>query len=233
MAQARHHAVSDPCTCTPHPHPILCPLLDPAPAPPPRRGRPQHIRRPRRPRLRPPAEPERERAAARTRLLRARAPPLLPRRYLPLYQYLLSIIYPSIHNIYMISTPLPLLYHAGPPKVVQVAVPVTQKPYVVQVSWDSYPQCSRAPHNLPPCTGAAERAGEVCPRERAHPASAAAAGGAGAGPGLLQPAPAHPPLPRYLATLYSTHYTLHITRHVTLLYPAHNAWTVIQKLEYS
>ena len=24
-------------------------------------------------------------------------------------------------------------YHAGPPKVVQVAVPVTQKPYVVQV----------------------------------------------------------------------------------------------------
>ena len=25
-------------------------------------------------------------------------------------------------------------YHAGPPKVVQVAVPVTQKPYVVQVS---------------------------------------------------------------------------------------------------
>ena len=51
----------------------------------------------------------------------------------------------------MISTPLPLLYHAGPPKVVQVAVPVTQKPYVVQVGWDNYPQCSRAPHNLPPC----------------------------------------------------------------------------------
>ena len=31
--------------------------------------------------------------------------------------------------------PYLLLYHAGPPKVVQVAVPVTQKPYVVQVSW--------------------------------------------------------------------------------------------------
>ena len=220
MAQARHPAVSDPLHLHLYPLTPPCPLLDPAPAPPPRRGRPQHVRRPRRPRLRPPAEPERERAAARTRLLRARAPPLLPRRYLPLYQYLLSIIYTSIHNIYMISTPLPLLYPAGPPKVVQVAVPVTQKPYVVQVGWDNYPQSSRAPHtsHLSPhilCTGATERAGEVCPRERAHPASAAAAGGAGAGPGLLQPAPAHPPLPRYLATLYSTHYTLHITRHVT------------------
>ena len=129
----------------------------------------------------------------------------------------------------MISTPLPLLYPAGPPKVVQVAVPVTQKPYVVQVSWDNYPQSSRAPHNLPPCTGAAERAGEVCPRERAHPASAAAAGGAGAGPGLLQPAAAHPPLPRYLATL---DITLHITHYKTwYISPAHLTVALFLKSE--
>ena len=67
-------------------------------------------------------------------------------------------------------------------------------------------------HHAPLCAGAAECAGEVCPRERAHPAPAPAPGGAGAA-GLLQPAPAHPPLPRSLATLYSTHYTLYSTQY--------------------